>query len=1243
MKKTNYMKSIFLLCLLWAGIGSVCAQERNQFAWHKVTNLSDVKTGDQVLFVDESNNYALANNGTNNFTGVSVTISDYKIADDVDDNIKWTLTKNDDGSFTFKKGDKTLYGESSPDRLAMTRGTYSTNQFYFDDYNWGGKLYYWDMASGSQYRYVFWDENHAGITNRTDAPKITLYKRGIEKWKLVDGSDITFTEGDIVVVADLNSGMAMSNDKEDKDPDAVDIDSLFNDDNDRLVGEIPEKIKWIYSTTTDGFQLSTGDNKLYADSKGLKVGTKTPNVFDIYSYEDTEAQTTTDYLHIKVSNKDYLAGVEESMFSNAWKLKEYKNNKPDNAVKNTRYAFFKRVVDDKKIITLKFTDTNFELNEGDFNHKFTFVTPVVEGTSMGNIMRDFTYRSSNDEIATIEMNCQVTAKRMGMVKMVVTSPESDEFDKATASFTIRIDDSSKWGSREKPFTPSQAKELAENGELTIGTETVTLDPECCYYVKGVVNKVNSGMMAMFGDMGLDEMLGDDMDMEEMMGDMDDFDMSEMGDMMGGMDMASMIPGMGSSEGLTYYISDDGTKDDRLKVVNGRGLAKKGMYAHSVVFDELKDLSPGDEVLVYGPLVSSEDNNMFASLMGGGGNDEPKKTAKIDELNYLHKLDMTLLVQNQHLYKGYEKKLTTDQDFFYTLASGKPAANGEPISAEKIKPAQIKSADEEIAKWVKNEEGTDSTFTAVNPGMTKITVKIKVVLQEKDPNDSDSKEKSYTMKRKFQLEVLPRDKEPEGMNVGEYVLAKTKNELEYNYDIFKRQNSSLRMIIVGTRTKDSDEGTETTHYTQGIDNSMMGGGKSGKKVADGKIAPNANNKDCIKYNDLPKNTQEIILEQIDGYNSENKPYWYLNVGKNENGEKLYLYASNKAKKETTEETNENTGQGNTGGFNMDEMMEMFNPSAGLKVGTKAEAVGEVDSCKVSITFNNDIATIKFCEVPDDLQNTIVLTSSFDMESMMGMFEGMGGNKEEGEDPDEPAEEESTFNMGSFDMFMALFNTKKPEDIDNEKAMLPRIFVFKQYDEYPVEIGDAEWKTIVSDYDAEPTDGNLDVYVVTSVERGDGQSKAMLQKVDQLKSGEPYLLHSSKGTYNLKRITFYPAPGIPAPEVNLLEVSDSETSGEDENSTVYVLGKKSKGVGFYRWTGGILGAGRVYLPVVTSNGTSAGAHEYCGFFIDETTAIKKIDNGELTIDKDAPMYNLNGQHVSKNYKGIVIQNGKKINVK
>ena len=71
-------------------------------------------------------------------------------------------------------------------------------------------------------------------------------------------------------------------------------------------------------------------------------------------------------------------------------------------------------------------------------------------------------------------------------------------------------------------------------------------------------------------------------------------------------------------------------------------------------------------------------------------------------------------------------------------------------------AGLTAADEEIAKWVVDSEKTDSTFTTVNPGITKITVKVKVIVS---PAEGDNKEKSYTMKRKFQLEVFPRDKEP----------------------------------------------------------------------------------------------------------------------------------------------------------------------------------------------------------------------------------------------------------------------------------------------------------------------------------------------------------------------------------------------------------------------------------------------------------------------------------------------------
>ena len=514
----------------------------------------------------------------------------------------------------------------------------------------------------------------------------------------------------------------------------------------------------------------------------------------------------------------------------------------------------------------------------------------------------------------------------------------------------------------------------------------------------------------------------------------------------------------------------------------------------------------------------------------------------------------------------------------------------------------------------NEEKTDSVFTAVNPGKTKITVKVKVIVQEKDPNNENSKEKSYTMKRKFQLEVLPRDKEPEGKNVGEFVLAPDVTALE---EILRWQNE-IRILVVGTRTKDNDGETQTNHYALGKDNSMMGGGKGGKKVDISTREVEGTEKEYIKYEDVPDNTQEIILEK-EGDN------WYLNVGKDENGNKLYLYASVKA--ESTDDPNEQTNENeNTSGFNMDEMMEMFNPSSGLKVGTK-EAVG--DSCRATINIDtNHIATIKF-PVTEGKNNTIVLTSSFDMGAMMEMFGGLGGDDEE-----EGAGDESTGGMEgmNFDMFMASFNTKKAEEADGEKSFLPRIFVFSQYNEYPVEIGAAEWKTIVSDYDVSPESG-VDAYVVTEVVPGDGQSKAMLQKVDNLKGGEPYLLHSTMGTYTMTKIL----SGVDKPEVNLLQVSDGETTGEKGNTSVYVLSKKSKGVGFYKWTGGKLGAGRVYLHVEAN---VEGANEFCAFFEDTTDAIQAIESAEQLV---GPYYDLQGRRVEKPTKGVYIVNGQKVIIK
>ena len=383
-------------------------------------------------------------------------------------------------------------------------------------------------------------------------------------------------------------------------------------------------------------------------------------------------------------------------------------------------------------------------------------------------------------------------------------------------------------------------------------------------------------------------------------------------------------------------------------------------------------------------------------------------------------------------------------------------------------------------------------------------------------------------------------------------------------------------------------------------------------------------------------------------------------------KLYLYASEK-KKEESQNDDENQ---NTGGFNMEEMMEMFNPSSGLKVGTKAGTASEVagvDSLKATITIDaNSIATIKFPTAENN--NTIMLTSSFDMESMMEMFGGMGGNNNEEQDPNDPNQEdpdekESIFDMGSFDMFMASFNTKKPGDeqptVDEEtgetkdpKCFMPRIYRFVPYDTYDITIGSSEWKTIVSYKDVKVPE-NVEAYIVTKVTPKETQSVASLKPVQikdgkqVLKGGEPYLLHytSQAENYTMTLLTPNDPDQLEAPEGNLLKKSDRKTKGDKDGSSVYVLADKPNwGVGFYKWQGGELGSGRVYLESSGSAQTVAHAHEFIGFLEEEeesvTTDIQSLEGADSVT---GPFYDLQGRRVNKPTKGVYIVNGKKVIVK
>ena len=358
MKRILYLKSIFLLCLLFAGAVSAHA-DGFDYDCVKITNLDDVEGGETVLLVDQSKNLALSPiNGPYGIglKGVDVAIGEDNVVRNVSADMIWTIGNKSGNSFTFNNNDKPLWGSLSSSSVSVTNDPYGqcTNEFFLDEYgDNGGKLYYVGNTNYEKAYFIWNSENEITIDSETGA-LFTLYKVTIKnyvKWKKVtwapaDGSD--------VAIVDLTTGRAMSNDKDDKDPDAVTV--TLNDDKDRILGEVAEKLQWkveVDQNNDDYRRFAVGEGKyLYADGEQLKVGNGEHNLVYAYPWYSTNPINTIPYLSFKVGEDYYFAGVEESMFSNTWKLKKYEGGKVDDAVKDTRFAYFKKVVDAQKVVNI---------------------------------------------------------------------------------------------------------------------------------------------------------------------------------------------------------------------------------------------------------------------------------------------------------------------------------------------------------------------------------------------------------------------------------------------------------------------------------------------------------------------------------------------------------------------------------------------------------------------------------------------------------------------------------------------------------------------------------------------------------------------------------------------------------------------------------------------------------------------------------------------------------------------------
>lgn len=117
-----------------------------------------------------------------------------------------------------------------------------------------------------------------------------------------------------------------------------------------------------------------------------------------------------------------------------------------------------------------------------------------------------------------------------------------------------------------------------------------------------------------------------------------------------------------------------------------------------------------------------------------------------------------------------------------------------------------------------------------------------------------------------------------------------------------------------------------------------------------------------------------------------------------------------------------------------------------------------------------------------------------------------------------------------------------------------------------------------------------------------------------------------TYSLTK-----AEGDAAEVTTSLQVSDGKVVTEGD--LYYAFSTVDGKSGFKRIANGItIPAKKGYLKLA-----SASAKSFFSFD-DETTGIKGIENGSID-EEETPLYNLAGQRVNKDYKGVVVKNGKK----
>ena len=167
--------------------------------------------------------------------------------------------------------------------------------------------------------------------------------------------------------------------------------------------------------------------------------------------------------------------------------------------------------------------------------------------------------------------------------------------------------------------------------------------------------------------------------------------------------------------------------------------------------------------------------------------------------------------------------------------------------------------------------------------------------------------------------------------------------------------------------------------------------------------------------------------------------------------------------------------------------------------------------------------------------------------------------------------------------------------------------------------------------------FNAYIATGL---DAQKQVVMASAQQKVPAATGLVLAAEGGCEA---TLVPVAALaPAIGDNLLvaHVAAGDVAASAGSEYRYVLAKKDDEVGFYKLATTLnLPANRAYLQTTEALATNSTGKVSWIFDDDETTNINALTLGRSALDPTQPMYNISGQRVGNDYKGIVIQNGKK----